>query len=74
MVVLDRVVPEVLPSARDCAPRDDETAAAFAQRIAPLWGAPEFPLAAGDPWLEREIAAIRSSRKQPEQAWRRRNV
>src|ERR1700730_19334426 len=55
MVVLDREVPEVLPSALDCTPRDDETAAAFAQRVAPLWGAPEFPLEADNPWLQREI-------------------
>jgi DEAD/DEAH box helicase domain-containing protein len=64
MVVLDREVPDVLPSALDCTPRDDETAAAFAQRIAPLWGAPEFPLTAGDAWLEREI-----NEPTPEKQW-----
>jgi DEAD/DEAH box helicase domain-containing protein len=57
MVVPDREVPEVMPSARDCMPRDDETAAAFAHRVAPLWGAPAFPLAECNPWLQRNIDA-----------------
>ena len=40
----ERFTPDPLPTAEDCAPRDDETAAAFAQRAAPLFGAPAFPL------------------------------
>ena len=40
----ERFTPDRLPTAEDCAPRDDETAAAFAQRAAPLFGAPAFPL------------------------------
>ena len=40
----DRVTPDRLPSADICAPQDNETAAAFAQRTAPLFGAPSYPL------------------------------
>jgi DEAD/DEAH box helicase domain-containing protein len=64
MVMPDREEPETLPSMLACLPRDDETAAAFAQRIAPLWGAPEFPLKAGNPWLDRTI-----HRPTPEEYW-----
>lgn len=47
----DRVTPDRLPPAADCAPLDDETAPAFARRVAPLFGAPAFPLApAANPW------------------------
>ena len=40
----DRASPDRLPSAADCTPRDDETASEFARRVAPLFGAPAFPL------------------------------
>jgi hypothetical protein len=64
MVVPEPEAPEAFPSASDCMPRDDETAAAFAQRVAPLWGAPEFPLMAGNPWLDCKI-----QRPAPEKYW-----
>ncbi|MFQ3451770.1 DEAD/DEAH box helicase [Bradyrhizobium sp. UFLA01-814] len=64
MVVPEPNTPEAFPSASDCTPRDDETVAGFAQRVAPLWGAPEFPLSAGNPWLDREI-----QRPTPEKYW-----
>ncbi|MFO1429764.1 MAG: DEAD/DEAH box helicase [Candidatus Competibacteraceae bacterium] len=35
-----------LPDPADCEPREGEAALAFAQRIAPLWGAPAYPLTA----------------------------
>ena len=40
----DRSAPEHLPDAALFAPEDGETATAFARRIAPLFGAPPFPV------------------------------
>ncbi|MDR6775336.1 DEAD/DEAH box helicase [Azospirillum sp. BE72] len=40
----DRATPDWLPTAAACTPGDDETAAAFARRVAPLFGAPAYPL------------------------------
>ena len=51
----DRDSLDVLPSVTHCLPRDDETAEVFAQRIAALWGAPAFPLAAADRWRSAEV-------------------
>ncbi|WP_051340453.1 DEAD/DEAH box helicase [Azospirillum halopraeferens] len=49
-----RITPDRLPSAADCTPADDETAAAFARRVAPLFGAPAYPLSpAENRWADR---------------------
>ncbi len=60
-----RITPDRLPSANDCAPGEDETAAVFAQRVAPLFGAPSYPLSeANNPWAGQAIY-----KPSPEKYW-----
>lgn len=49
-----------LPDATACLPAERETAVVYAHRIAPLFGAPAFPVADQDPWLAlvRDRAAV----------------
>jgi DEAD/DEAH box helicase domain-containing protein len=42
-----------LADAAACVPAEGETAAAYARRLAPLFGAPGFPVMADDRWLAR---------------------
>ena len=42
-----------LPEASSCLPGERETASLFAHRIAPLFGAPPFPVVDGNEWLTK---------------------
>jgi DEAD/DEAH box helicase domain-containing protein len=55
----DSSVDPALPSANDCAPLTRETAPDYARRIAPLFGAPDFPVVEPQSeWLEQEEEVV----------------